>query len=417
MSNVIQEYVCSNCGLELRVLPLISYSCPNCGDILLPKEEKYKNYLENAINNGKDYNEKINDAIKKIKSNKKVLKNKQFSGVIELIEDLIRIIMDPNADIKVKAIIAAAFLYLFSPIDMIPDIIPGVGYLDDIVIVLIAANMIAKIDDSYRLLKTKRRQKSNMSILIYSITNKNVRMDYNYLEENKRRIWILDIDDVKKYNLSLIDNSLIKAPEQYIGHPYLEKTLVPMATADTVLFDHNLKEMLNIARMLGAKTIKINTQDAESSEKKGKLKAKILVKVNADVDVTSVNNSNLITTYFDEYKKFNEINLNYINELIWFFTNETPFKSIVQERLFSNLKRKQYKFNLETSELFEADMRANIIKKNKLGLNLKLSKAIRKVVEIDIEFFDMPKDIAQNKELIFENIQLALEKRRNELMQ
>lgn len=37
----------------------------------------------------------------------------------------------------------------------------------------------------------------------------------------------------------------------------------------------------------------------------------------------------------------------------------------------------------------------NIIKKNKLGLNLKLSKAIRKVVEIDIEFFDMPKGIAQ----------------------
>lgn len=59
MSVRIEEFVCSNCDLEIKALSLISYSCPNCGNILLPKESKFKIELENAITNIKDEDKKL----------------------------------------------------------------------------------------------------------------------------------------------------------------------------------------------------------------------------------------------------------------------------------------------------------------------------------------------------------------------
>ncbi len=44
-----------------------------------------------------------------------------------------------------KFITLAAFLYLISPIDIIPDFIPVVGYLDDLVIVPLLINMAIRL--------------------------------------------------------------------------------------------------------------------------------------------------------------------------------------------------------------------------------------------------------------------------------
>ncbi len=44
-----------------------------------------------------------------------------------------------------KFITLAAFLYLISPIDIIPDFIPVVGYLDDLVIVPLLINMAVRL--------------------------------------------------------------------------------------------------------------------------------------------------------------------------------------------------------------------------------------------------------------------------------
>jgi uncharacterized membrane protein YkvA (DUF1232 family) len=38
---------------------------------------------------------------------------------------------------RVKAVLGLAAIYLASPVDLIPDFIPGVGYLDDVVLVAI----------------------------------------------------------------------------------------------------------------------------------------------------------------------------------------------------------------------------------------------------------------------------------------
>lgn len=48
-----------------------------------------------------------------------------------------RVAGDPRVPKRVKAILGVAAVFLASPIDLIPDFIPVVGYLDDVVLVAI----------------------------------------------------------------------------------------------------------------------------------------------------------------------------------------------------------------------------------------------------------------------------------------
>jgi len=49
-----------------------------------------------------------------------------------------RLIADPRVPRRNKWIAAGVVVYLVSPIDVIPDFIPGLGQLDDVVVVLLA---------------------------------------------------------------------------------------------------------------------------------------------------------------------------------------------------------------------------------------------------------------------------------------
>jgi uncharacterized membrane protein YkvA (DUF1232 family) len=69
-----------------------------------------------------------------------------------------------------KFITLAAFLYLISPIDIIPDFIPVVGYLDDLVIVPLLINTAIRwLPASVReesIIKAGRRQKKITWLII-----------------------------------------------------------------------------------------------------------------------------------------------------------------------------------------------------------------------------------------------------------
>jgi uncharacterized membrane protein YkvA (DUF1232 family) len=45
---------------------------------------------------------------------------------------------DPRVPWHAKAIVAGAGVYVASPIDLVPDVIPGVGGIDDLIVVVLA---------------------------------------------------------------------------------------------------------------------------------------------------------------------------------------------------------------------------------------------------------------------------------------
>jgi len=53
------------------------------------------------------------------------------------------------------AAIVAALLYVLSPVDLIPDFIPGLGYVDDALIMAACIKMVEKDLRSYRVWKKK----------------------------------------------------------------------------------------------------------------------------------------------------------------------------------------------------------------------------------------------------------------------
>ncbi len=63
--------------------------------------------------------------------------------------------ISPNTPHWAKAVVVGALVYFISPIDAIPDFIPGVGYVDDVGVMVLALGKIATCVDQEILDKTE----------------------------------------------------------------------------------------------------------------------------------------------------------------------------------------------------------------------------------------------------------------------
>jgi uncharacterized membrane protein YkvA (DUF1232 family) len=81
--------------------------------------------------------------IQKIDNKLEHMNKGKVSEVWEKIEALYKMIKDPNADWKAKAVAVGALIYLISPVDAVPDIIPVVGLSDDVAVILTAISVLS----------------------------------------------------------------------------------------------------------------------------------------------------------------------------------------------------------------------------------------------------------------------------------
>lgn len=121
------------------------------------QEEKAKKQFEATIKeiNRNDVIEASKDGLLKIK-NLEIKIPKSLKDTWEDIKMMIYMITDyikgnyKKANWKTIAAITGAIIYFLSPLDLIPDIIPIVGYLDDLTVIKIALNMVKKDFDDYK---------------------------------------------------------------------------------------------------------------------------------------------------------------------------------------------------------------------------------------------------------------------------
>ncbi len=95
--------------------------------------KKFNNLSENASE----------EDIKKIDSKLDGMKKGKLAEVWDKVTLLWTLIKDNDAAWKSKAIAIGALLYVISPIDAIPDIIPILGLTDDVAVVAIAVASLA----------------------------------------------------------------------------------------------------------------------------------------------------------------------------------------------------------------------------------------------------------------------------------
>ncbi|MFA9422272.1 MAG: DUF1232 domain-containing protein [Sedimentibacter sp.] len=417
MNDKIVNFKCTDCDVKIRANKILTYTCPNCGGVLVPEDDKYINRLDNDIK-GVDEKE-----IKRILSDegkiKKLLKKEPLKKIAEVITVFINILKDREVGFMPKAIAAAALAYLINPIDIISDLIPVIGYLDDAAVLMIGFSYIMKFGDA-ALQKYKKtvRYKCQLSPLIYSVTYNSSNLIYNYEEESKRRIWTISPGEVKKYGLKLINDGLIRVPEVYTRHPYLNKTIVPVNEFDAILSNDMMLEQTNFSKMLGAKSIKINIRDYEEKNKKISNNLDIKNKtVGAD---TKFDSNNIIVTdsnYYYEFGTFEDINFDYIKDFVWCFTNfNNLYNGLISARIYNEIKLNVTKVGFESNNLMNYKMRAEVEKKNIFDLNIKFSKIVKRDIELVIEFYDLPESIKQKKDEIYTKLNSLMETRKKEIV-
>jgi len=142
------NYICVGCSLKLKLEEKERYTCPNCGSTMIKEQElnkvkksvKEDNVEENLGNyKNKIDQKKIDELLKKEKKVKKKANDKALASVKQYVFAFYELLKDPQAQWQKKVIAAAAILYLFSPIDAVPDFIPIAGLIDDAAVIGIAA--------------------------------------------------------------------------------------------------------------------------------------------------------------------------------------------------------------------------------------------------------------------------------------
>jgi uncharacterized membrane protein YkvA (DUF1232 family) len=74
-------------------------------------------------------------------------------GLPDLCRLIARLVADPGLPRPAKLALAAAGVYLLSPIDLLPDFIPFVGYLDDVLLAAVLVDGILTYVDRALVLK------------------------------------------------------------------------------------------------------------------------------------------------------------------------------------------------------------------------------------------------------------------------
>lgn len=119
--------------------------------------EKVKDYSKN-VKNVKDVKKALSDYDKK---KDKIEKSSAFSKVKDGINDIVSLLKDAcSREYKVQvstiAILTGVIVYVVSPVDIIPDVIPVVGVVDDVAVVTWALRAFKDALDNYR--KWKKSQ-------------------------------------------------------------------------------------------------------------------------------------------------------------------------------------------------------------------------------------------------------------------
>ena len=90
-----------------------------------------------------DVYQKLRKKVAKMAESKAGKKSKYLEYLLaapDLFHLVVKLTVDPDVDAKYKVILGLTVAYFVSPVDLIPDIVPIVGILDDVAIVAFALN-------------------------------------------------------------------------------------------------------------------------------------------------------------------------------------------------------------------------------------------------------------------------------------
>ena len=351
------KFHCLNRNCDL-IAEVISYKknqlvhCPHCNSKMLA-ELQY-----NSIRQKFDHTENVSENdVQKVLDEKENVLRLSAKGMLKEVQSYIqafyKILIDPNAQRVHKAIIVITLLYVISPIDLVPDPIPGVGYLDDIAIILAAVSLIGRIAiEAYivtnKTLNTQKQHEKELLLrseiqklpLILKIAeNKYSSEVCEYIENDHVRYWQVSQNLLDRYDIKTADAKIFKHDALYIRHPYIRNQLLELDGFDDYVARQKRDEYKILSSSLGAQSINFEDRIISSGKSDFKIDAKIVDQVDFN---TKCEIKNVVVKKSNEslqfYAKSIDWEMDVLDRLLWIYDEPDQAINLCYHRIINNMK-------------------------------------------------------------------------------
>lgn len=404
------SYSCIKCGLSMDLEKKKYYICPSCGSYMFEED-----IVEKITQKMKEQEGKLSDEeIQKIIDSEKILLDKAGNDFLKKFKEYIlamyKMLKDPAASPMNKVVAAIALLYIINPLDIIPDFLPVIGYLDDVAMILIAVGMIGGALKKYI---DKKNDFTFDNTILYAVYENQSNIDKKYTEKDGIRVLSLTPGEMPKYNLKAINSKIIKPNMFYISHPYFYKELIPVESFDQTVMDSIFEEEMSLFAALGAKRIEYIRHDVKSDSLDVQVDFGIFKKIaQGKLDFGKYTQNKI--TKVREFNSCDVYNINRFKDLVWYFTGDNNFSSIIQDRIFNDLSRDELTFQNDTGKYLNFKARANI-SKYVVGSVVKIGSNVFSSISISVEYYPRPDEVRNDPDKYYENIKEILDKRRLDL--
>ena len=422
------KYICTNCNEEFDITDFrigINNSkvvmCPYCNFPTIEKN-KYEKVKE-ELNNSDCKEEDLKNVLENEHKLYEKIKGTQLENVLEDIKAMYELLKNPMEEWKSKIVAVATLAYVIAPVDVIPDLMPALGFVDDVGFVMLAMASLGSAIQKY-----KKVLSENISINKSNITTV-YQLNQNYCEYqtsaiHKKNLLIWDIPVNKKNNLypNLISGKIINGNEIYVLNDYVSQFLIPFNNFDEYISDNIFNEAVVILKALGVKKIKYTKKMISTSNKKiaTKLKAKSVLNAENYINMEDVS----VQNYEDE-SIFEKVDLaeslkntEFIDKLIWYFSDNSIIdETVFRDRFEQGLVKKKILKELDCNSILDVNSRVNIKKYCKVNNDVNINQYSKVLWNVEVEYYSLGDIDREELKSIYNNMLIMIDERRKELVQ
>lgn len=413
------KYICPGCKEKFEINKSNYITCPFCNNTII-KESDYLKIKDN-LNSNKYTAKDLDDLLKNESEIYKKIKGTPLEDVLEYIEAMYNLLKDPLAKWQSKIVAMAALLYVINPADIIPDVIPALGVLDDIAAVMIAVGVLGNALDKYKK-ESKKNKYNDNKIVTYKLKPQTAINETNGILKKNLVMWSIPPTKKNKLHTSLLSGKIIDGNELYVLNRSVGQYLVPLNNFDRNITDSIFKEAQVVLKSLGAKRITYTRKIATAADKKTaqNIKYKNIFQGENHVDLKTIRvDEDKDESYFEQIDLAENLkNTKFIDKLLWYFTDNSIIDdTIFEERFIFGLNKRKLSKTVELGTILDVDSRVNIKKYCTANNNINISEYTKVHWDINVEYYSLTEIDRQHLKPIYELINEKINKRREELEQ
>lgn len=414
------QYICTGCKEEFEISKKDFIMCPYCNFPILGKEEYLK--VQEEIYSSQYTEKDLEDLLKNEENIYKKMDGSTLEKVKKYIEAMFKLVKDPKAQWQQKLISAAALIYVMNPLDFIPDLIPMLGYADDVGAVMAAiASLGSAIGKCKNIASENKKDKVNKTI-VYKLKDESNISKTNAVQKKNLLMWNIPENKRSDIGVGLITGKIMNRNESYVLNRHIGNFLVPVNDFDQYITDNIFNEATIILKALGVKSIKCTKQMATTTDKKiatkGKFQGIFNIENNTDIKGIKVKKDEFESNFEKVDLRESLKNVDFIDKLIWYFSDNSIIgENIFNERFEQGLIDTKIKRDIELSSVLDVESRVNIKKYCDAKHDVNISEGSKVQWSIDVKYHSLSDIDRETLKDIHKNIKSKIEERRLQLEQ